>query len=79
MPGVKVYPNPTTGTLLLQRLDASSDETSVEVYSADGRRLRHLVWQSPSLRLDLADLPAGTYLLRLDASTATETLRVVKR
>ena len=69
---IVVYPNPTTGTVTIQ-----ADEVErVEIYDNAGR----LVGKSDATRrLDLSNLPSGTYLLRITTPQGTAVSRVVKR
>ena len=53
-----VYPNPTDGTLTIDLPDAEK----LEVLDSTGRLLLH---SDASHTLDLRDLEAGTYLLRI--------------
>jgi hypothetical protein len=84
---IAVTPNPIQGGLttlhlgpaLPCRARSSSDPIAVTVYDAAGSR----VWQSsfatgrPAVRLDLASLRAGAYLLRVSSAGQTITQRIV--
>lgn len=56
--GVSVYPNPTEGIVIV----SSADIRLAELYSLSGRKLAS--WQDER-EMDIAELPAGGYLLRL--------------
>jgi hypothetical protein len=60
---VSVFPNPTVGLLTVQ---APTPLQSVSLYTPEGRLLR--VWKDKgaTLQLNLADLPQGLYLLRVE-------------
>jgi hypothetical protein len=60
---VSVFPNPTVGLLTVQ---APAPLQSVCLYTPEGRLLR--VWKDKgaTLQLNLADLPQGLYLLRVE-------------
>ena len=73
-PQVEIFPNPTAGQLVLRRGEGHA-ETSVELYSADGRRIESRPWQGAELRLDLSALPAGQYMLHIEAAA----YKVIKR
>lgn len=80
--GVQVFPNPTDGRLEL-RLDLpQSTNLQAAVYDMTGRELlrrdfgRQLQLNSS---FDLSNLPAGIYLLRVQADGAAKTIRVVRR
>jgi hypothetical protein len=63
---VSVFPNPTVGLLTVQ---APAPLQSVSLYTPEGRLLR--VWKDKGaiLQLNLADLPQGLYLLRVETSS----------
>lgn len=65
---VSVFPNPTVGLLTVQ---APAPLQSVSLYTPEGRLLR--VWKDKgaTLQLNLADLPQGLYLLRVETSSGT--------
>jgi len=65
---VSVFPNPTVGLLTVQ---APAPLQSVSLYTPEGRLLR--VWRDKgaTLQLNLADLPQGLYLLRVETSSGT--------
>jgi hypothetical protein len=71
LPTLHAYPVPTDGPLQLDRV---VDE--VRVVDLHGRQLLAL---RNTDRLDLGDLPAGTYVLCLDADEVVRRVRVVKR
>ena len=71
LPTLHAYPVPTDGPLQLDRV---VDE--VRVVDLHGRQLLAL---RNTDHLDLGDLPAGTYVLCLDADEGVRRVRVVKR
>jgi hypothetical protein len=69
---VTVYPNPATTSLTI----ISSDRiNTVRIYSLIGQVLYGQRYNSPTVELDVADLPAGTYILKINES---EVRRFVK-
>lgn len=74
-----VFPNPATTSLTLTGLGASP--TAIAVYDTQGRLVRHLQVTQPteSTVLNVADLPAGLYIIRATGSSgAAQTQRFVK-
>lgn len=69
---LKVYPNPTHGIV---NIDAE-DVVKVEVMDLNGRVAA--VYEN-SNRVDLSDLNAGTYMLRIQTTNGTAVRRVVKK
>lgn len=80
--GIEVFPNPTDGRLEL-RLDLpQSTVLQAALYDLTGRALlRRDFGRQLLLRetFDLSRLPAGIYLLRIQADNAARTVRVVRR
>ncbi|MEO0894908.1 MAG: N-acetylmuramoyl-L-alanine amidase [Bacteroidota bacterium] len=67
---LNVYPNPTTGSVTLEWNQATPAMVSWDIYDTGGRTLWHEsgFWSAGSAqkRIDLAHLPAGIYLVRID-------------
>lgn len=80
--GLEVFPNPTAGSLEL-RLDLpKAAELSATVFDGLGRQLLHREFGAQlrlTEQLDFSALPAGIYLLRLQAGGAARTVRVIRR
>ncbi len=70
---IRVSPNPTTGTIRLDNVTA--DE--VQVYDGTGRQVLQVV--RPGSEIDLGQVPAGMYLLRISAGGQHYSARVVKQ
>ena len=80
--GVTVSPNPTQGRVDVRADLGEATPLSAAVYDLTGRRLRTYDWgrqRRVSEQADLTGLPAGMYLLRLQAGRAARTVRVVKQ
>jgi thiol-disulfide isomerase/thioredoxin len=68
-----IYPNPTTQTLTI----TSSDKiTTVGIYSLIGQVMHTQQYNTSTAQLDVADLPAGVYILKINES---EVRRFVKQ
>ena|GEM_PF-2991074 len=81
---VVAYPNPTGGHVTLAFTGLSAEETvTVTVISPIGvvcRQENHTVTaEDGSLALDLGDLKAGTYLVKVQSGDRVKLVRVVKR
>ncbi|MEM1214448.1 MAG: T9SS type A sorting domain-containing protein [Bacteroidota bacterium] len=78
---LNVFPNPTNGWLQVEMDSDIVGNLRAEVFSLSGQRLVTRKW--PGLagthRLDMNDLPAGAYFLRLINGAATTSLRIVKQ
>ena len=81
---VVAYPNPTAGHVTLAFTGLGAEETvAVTVISPIGivcRQENHTVSaENSALALDLADLKAGTYLVKVQSGDRVKLVRVVKR
>lgn len=66
-----VYPNPVSNTLYIQ----ADGATQVELLDMSGRR----VLATNRTEIDVSDLPAGAYFVRLTNERSTSVKRIVKR
>ncbi|TPG59493.1 YCF48-related protein [Hymenobacter nivis] len=72
-PEPAAYPNPTTGYVRVVP-PQSPPATSIEVYSLQGRHVRH----GSGRGIDLTSLPAGLYLLRVSVGNQVYRRRIEK-
>ncbi|HTL09664.1 MAG TPA: T9SS type A sorting domain-containing protein, partial [Chitinophagaceae bacterium] len=81
---IKLWPNPATGaTLLLSLSSQQPGSTSLQLRSADGKLLLQksisLVTGNNQLTLDIAQLPAGIYLLQLPLNNDFITQKFIRQ
>lgn len=72
-----IYPNPATNYLTITQAD---DITEVAIYNMLGQRM--LSQQNDfgaTMKLDIADLPAGTYLMQANTPEGIKAIQFVKR
>ncbi len=76
---ISAYPNPASHTLNLKR--SQNDNTlQVELYSVGGQKLHSAIWQGDMLSLDLANLNAGIYCIRIfDQNGKQKVYRITKK
>jgi hypothetical protein len=76
---VSVYPNPCTGWLTVSSDDLSGSGTTINVLTLDGRMVKTVQPAlSSSVRVDMAELPAGVYVVTVSNGTKRQAVRVVK-
>ncbi|NVO84148.1 S8 family peptidase [Hymenobacter terrestris] len=75
--GVRLYPNPTSGTVRLEL--PAGDPATVRVLSVLGQQLAVYSFREGTAALDLSAYPAGVYLLRIETAAGVGTYRVLKR
>jgi hypothetical protein len=74
---IKVYPNPTSGSLTIDR--EGSGAWQAAVLDLQGRLLMQQRLPTATSQLDLSHLPAGMYLLRLsDGGQGMRSVRIEK-
>jgi hypothetical protein len=75
-----LYPNPAREVLLVQFLHWRVRSMNIAIADASGRRVRSMVRPviNQQLRLEVADLPAGTYYLTLHDGYMAVTEQFVK-
>lgn len=77
--GILFYPNPTTTTLKV--FIEGGGEVDIALYAIDGRLVlserRNL--QQPETELDVSDLSAGTYFLKVDGKAQKGTYKIIKQ
>ena len=71
-----VYPNPTSDQLMVE-----SEETiyHYSIFDITGRQVRSSAVDAKLFQVNVRDLPAGTYVLRLNSDSMVQTKRFVKR
>jgi len=63
--GIKIFPNPASTFIRLEAKNPSSDPYQVEFYSLIGEQLQATQKVQLPHQINLADLPTGTYVVRL--------------
>ncbi|MBB4079732.1 hypothetical protein GGR28_002357 [Lewinella aquimaris] len=82
LPGLEVYPNPTSEQLEIRLSLNLPQLLELEVYDPTGRRIETRKFghaNQLSATVHLGDRPAGLYLVRVRAGEETRTVRVVRR
>jgi len=80
--GLQVFPVPSSGSVNLQFTLHTSRSTVIYLYSIKGIMIKRLMNEEVIagehlMTIDLSDLPAGIYFVRLQAGNRLETARVV--
>ena len=74
---IKVYPNPTTGQLQIERQE--NEALEIRITDQLGRVLQTQQLQNKVETIDLSELPAGIYFLSMDNGQKRVTQKVVKQ
>lgn len=71
-----VYPNPASALVTVEN---TQNVDSYELYNMTGALLRQANVGTKAFNLDVEDLPAGTYLLKINAEGSVQTRKLVKK
>lgn len=76
---LRVWPNPSRGLLQLELSDELSGQLDIQVFAASGQYVyTRTLMAIPGVQpLDLSDLPAGAYWLRIRSAKAQASMRVL--
>ncbi|TVQ06421.1 MAG: T9SS C-terminal target domain-containing protein [Bacteroidetes bacterium] len=75
---VKVFPNPTKGTISISADNAGIQ--NIGVYSMDGRLVKSIVISdSHFVSVDISEMPVGLYIVQVQTSRGVASHRVVKQ
>jgi hypothetical protein len=72
---VSAHPNPTSGMVYLNNL---SDSDKVVVYTTTGQIVHSFEAQSFSENLDLTNVSSGVYLVKIERSSGSELIRLIR-
>lgn len=76
MADFKAYPNPVTNVL---NLSYSSEISSVEVFNMLGQKVMTKALNVANAQVDMSNLNAGTYMVKVTADGLTKSIKVVKQ
>jgi uncharacterized repeat protein (TIGR01451 family) len=73
----KLYPNPTTGWLMIEQ--AFAQQADVQVYNISGILLQEKRVQNTIDELNISEFPSGTYFVRIVTKGDSELFKVIKQ
>jgi len=77
--GIQVFPNPTSGFVTIQNKN-NSNLKNVEVYNVAGQLIQRFnVSNTKNASLDMSQLVNGTYILKVNSDTESNTVKVIKK
>jgi hypothetical protein len=78
--GFSVYPNPSNGSFLIERLYSFKDADEISIYSIDGKFMYKKTFNNFILpqTLDLSFLGEGVYILRSEKAGLSKLLHIVR-
>jgi len=75
---IKIYPNPVSDFLSIEMSTIDMKNTSLTVFDINGRKLKQQNITSTHTQLELRNLPAGVYMLRIQQKEGEKMLKFVK-
>lgn len=77
--GIQVYPNPTSGFVTIQN-SKNSNLKDVEIYNVAGQLIQKFnVNNAKNASLDMSQLQKGTYILKVNSETESNSVKVIKK
>ena len=77
--GIQVYPNPTSGFVTIQN-SKNSNLKDVEIYNVAGQLIQRFnVNNAKNASLDMSQLLNGTYILKVNSETESNSVKVIKK
>jgi len=76
---VKIYPNPSTNTLMIDLGTIPNESVSICIYTSDGRLINKWDANDRYKDLEIGSLQAGVYFIQIQSTLNFETLRFVKQ
>ena len=72
-----MYPNPTAGTLFISSSNVQIN--SVEIYDLSGRSVREFTLNAMEANIQLPELPASVYFVKIETDMGSSIKRLVKQ
>jgi hypothetical protein len=73
----KIYPNPTTGRLMINLHDVPRTKTNLHVWDITGQLIVHQLIDSRQTQIDLSGRISGIYLFRILTETSAFTEKII--
>ncbi|MEA3444025.1 MAG: T9SS type A sorting domain-containing protein [Bacteroidota bacterium] len=79
LPQINVYPNPTAGFITIDARNSDNEFTFYLFDIAGKLQRKGKIYKATSKQLDISNLAAGVYFLRLSAKEGTKTFKIIKK
>lgn len=77
--GITVFPNPTSGFVTIQN-SKNSNLKNVEIYNVAGQMIQRFnINNAKNASLDMSQLTNGTYILKVNSETESNSVKVIKK
>jgi hypothetical protein len=75
---LKLYPSPNTGIFTIDLGFDNKKEIAIVIYDIQGKQIYHSVTKNATTDVSLPNLPSGIYIVRLQGSDYSETVKFIK-
>ncbi len=78
---IKIYPNPTSGILHIQSINANKKIKNLNLINSSGQivDIGKVDANNQIIQLNLSDLTTGVYMLRIEYQENAETIKIIKK
>ncbi|GBL34638.1 hypothetical protein EMGBS15_02330 [Filimonas sp.] len=76
---IQLYPNPAEDELMISLSALSKETTSISIYSINGQLLKEATLTGLSQKIDIRDLNAGLYFVKISSGNQSDTIKFVKQ
>ncbi|HEY6913678.1 MAG TPA: alginate lyase family protein [Paludibacter sp.] len=74
-----VYPNPVTNQLTVKVIDNTAQNSTFDLYTIDGMKLKSISCVSTENKVNTSDVPAGLYIGVLNENGKCQTFKITKK
>ena len=76
--GLSVFPNPTTGILTINATKKTAQELTIDVMNMNGQVLMHQILRGQNPQINVQELAAGLYFLKVKTSEGIGVMKIIK-
>jgi serine protease len=76
--GYSIYPNPVSDRFTIQATGDLSQNTTMTIYSIDGRQIESKQLPEPTTVVNVSDLPTGVYIVKVMDGQSEQIVKVLK-
>jgi PKD repeat protein len=73
-----IYPNPASASITIELTSYFTKNTFAEIYSMQGKLLKHISMQQEQTQVNISDLPSGVYIVKVSDNSGIAVKRIIK-
>ncbi len=74
---IKLFPNPSSGQLWIEKPNSKQDFISVEIFNSFGKKLMEFETSEDIMPVDLSEKPKGVYLIRIKSGSKVFSEKII--